>query len=517
MLNMLGDGWNILARSEQYQRIPVSTGEQVMGSNMAKLTIALVDRLWKEGLPGRRGDSDCRGLYFKITGPKAGSWVLRYQLDGCRSEMGLGPYPTIGLAEARETARGQRKLARVDRIDPLARRQAERSKLRAQTAKQCTVRQLIEEYAKIKKPGWGHWMVYCFGQQMKKHVLPVIGDVLVRDINVALVRQVVDPIWTAKPTLAREIQATLARLFEYAEFYELRTGNPARGIQKYLPKQAEGGHRKTLPYEQMPAFVARLREYQAARPWYRGTADREALRAARAEGKSVAQISREFGIKSGTAWWRCMTKASLDYRKLRAYALEFLILTGPPRTGEILSILWQDIDLERKVLIMPRSRMKVKKGDDHIIPLTTRALEIIKELKNARQGDYLFPGSTQGRRLEDQSALTTRPPPVGVVGLPMSRASLISFLRNDIGRSDFDVHGIRKSFTNWAYASGRFRDIAIELSLDHAYGNKIHRAYRDDQLVEERRELLQAWQNYCDGSSADVISLPTRESKVSAG
>ena len=97
----------------------------------------------------------------------------------------------------------------------------------------------------------------------------------------------------------------------------------------------------------------------------------------------------------------------------------------------------------------------------------------------------------------------------------MSRVSLISFLRDDIGRSDFDVHGIRKTFTNWAYASGRFRDIAIELSLDHAYGNKIHRTYRDDQLVEERRELLQAWQNYLDGLSAEVVSLPIRKSKVS--
>jgi len=103
----------------------------------------------------------------------------------------------------------------------------------------------------------------------------------------------------------------------------------------------------------------------------------------------------------------------------------------------------------------------------------------------------------------------------GLAGLPMSDCSLIYSLRNDIGRSDFDVHGIRKSFTNWAYASGRFRDIAIELSLDHVYGNKIHRTYRDDQLVEERRELLQAWQNYCDGSSAEIVELPLRKSKVS--
>jgi integrase len=483
---------------------------------MAHLTISLVDKLWKEGLPGRRGDSGCPGLYLKITGAKAASWVLRYQLNGRRSEMGLGSYPALGLAEARETAREQRKLVRVDQIDPLAHRQAERSKMQAQTAKQRTVRQLVEEYAKIKNPGWGHWMAYAYRNNMKNHVLPVIGDVLVRDMNIALVRKVLDPIWTTKPTLAREIQKTLAQLFEYAEFYELRTGNPARGIQKYLPKQAEGGHRKALPYEQMPAFVAQLREYQAARPWHRGAADRDALRAAHAEGKSFAQIGREFGITMGTARHHCTTQPLLDYRKLRAYALEFLILTGPPRTGEILAIQWQDIDLEREILVMARPRMKVKTGEDHVIPLTNRALEIIGELQHVRCGDYLFPGSTQGRRPWDGDSPYNRPPPAGVVGLPMSRLSLIRFLRDDIGRSDFDVHGIRKSFTNWAYASKRFRDIAIELSLDHAYGNTIHRTYRDDQLVEERRELLQAWQNYCDGSSAEVVTLPIRRSKVSA-
>jgi integrase len=483
---------------------------------MAHLTISLVDKLWKDGLPGRRGDSGCRGLYLKITGPKAASWVLRYQLNGRRSEMGLGPYPALGLAEARETAREQRKLARVDHIDPLAHRQAERSKLQAQTAKERTVRQLIEEYAKVKNPSWGLWRAYSYRQNMKNHVLPVIGEVLVRDMNIALVRKVLDPIWTTKPTLARAIQGNLAQLFEYAEFYELRTGNPARGIQKYLPRQAASGHRKALLYEQMPAFVAQLREYQAVRPWHRSAADREQLLAARAEGMSFAKIGREFGMTKGTARHRCTTQRPLDYRKLRAYALEFLILTGPPRTGEILAIQWQDIDLEREILIMPRPRMKVKEGEDHVIPLTSRALEIIGELQHVRCGDYLFPGSTQGRRPGDRDSPRTGPPPAGVVGLPMSGFSLISFLRNDIGRSDFDVHGIRKSFTNWAYASGRFRDIAIELSLDHAYGNKIHRTYRDDQLVEERRELLQAWQNYCDGSSAEVVRLPIREFKVTA-
>jgi hypothetical protein len=97
----------------------------------------------------------------------------------------------------------------------------------------------------------------------------------------------------------------------------------------------------------------------------------------------------------------------------------------------------------------------------------------------------------------------------------MARTSLRDFLRHDFGRDYIDVHGFRKGFSNWAHAAGRFRDIAIELSLDHAYGTRISRVYRDEQLVEERRELLQAWADYCDGSSADVIKLPVRNRKAS--
>src|SRR5262249_15228437 len=150
------------------------------------------------------------------------------------------------------------------------------------------------------------------------------------DVTITLVREVLEPIWTAKPAFARAIQGNLAQLFEYAEFYELRTGNPARGIQRYLPKQAEGGHRKALPYEQMPAFVAKLREYQSTHSWHHDTLDREPLLAARAEGKSFAKIGIEFGMPQETARYRCLTQAPFDNNKLRAYALEFLILTGPP-------------------------------------------------------------------------------------------------------------------------------------------------------------------------------------------
>jgi integrase len=486
---------------------------------MAKLTVALLGKLYKQGKPDKLQDESCPGLYFKVTGPRAASWTFRYQLNGQRREPGLGRYPALGLAEARDKAYQLRKLACVDKIDPLAHRQAERSRRRAAAASQLTVKQLVEQYANVRKSSWGYWMAYGFRTNFKNHVLPVIGDVLTADVNISLVRQVLDPIWTLKPTLARIIQGDLARLFEYAEFYGLRQGNPARGIQKYLPKQREGSHRKDLPYEEMPQFIVQLRDYQNARAWYRSNVDkRQPILDAVAVGKSFAQIGRDLGINSGTVWWLATQPAPIDFRKLRAYALEFLILTGPPRSAEILATLWRDIDEQQKILVMLRQRMKVKKGgkDDHIIPLSSRALEIIEALKPIRNGDYLFPGSHQGRRPDTRELLTVRTKEPGVGGLPMSRIALISFLRKDLGRDDIDVHGFRKTFTNWAYASGRFRDIAIELCLDHAYGNKIHRIYRDEQLVEERRELLHAWANYCAGESAGVIRLPVRKRKASA-
>ena len=228
-------------------------------------------------------------------------------------------------------------------------------------------------------------MTYSFNNQMKNHVLPVVGDVLVRDINVSLVRRVLDPIWLTKATTARMVQGFLAQLLEYAEFFELRVGNPARGINKYLPVQPPRGHRKDLPFEEMTAFMRQLREYQDARVWYPSDVDRDAVRAAWKSGKLQSRIAAELGLSKYAVWRLCHPERyppALNFYRIRAYALEFLILTGPPRANEILLTQWQEIDEEQKILVIPRARMKVKKrDDDHIIPLSTRALEIIQEIK----------------------------------------------------------------------------------------------------------------------------------------
>ena len=76
-------------------------------------------------------------------------------------------------------------------------------------------------------------------------------------------------------------------------------------------------------------------------------------------------------------------------------------------------------------------------------------------------------------------------------------------------------HGFRSTFENWALDNGwEDRVILVELSLDHAYGNKVHRAYRETTIVERRRELMQAWASYCGGISAEVIPMLNRRTAI---
>jgi integrase len=266
----------------------------------------------------------------------------------------------------------------------------------------------------------------------------------------------------------------------------------------------------------MPEFMAKLRKFEnRSGSSYRSDVDRGAIIAARNNGMSFAKIAQEFAIPWGTARWIGTYQKTrfIDHSIIRARALEFLILTGPPRSGEILHTIWPEVDWDRKILTIPRKRMKVKTGEvGHLIPLTKRALEILLEMKALNDGtsDYVFFGSTQGRSLREREAVAAEHP--GVAGLPLARTALNVFLHDKLKYDVYDVtvHGFRSTFTDWAYNCGSFREIAIELSLDHQYGSQTHRAYRRTQLVDERRQLLECWANYCGGMQADIIQLPAK-------
>jgi integrase len=159
-----------------------------------------------------------------------------------------------------------------------------------------------------------------------------------------------------------------------------------------------------------------------------------------------------------------------------ARALEFLILTAS-RTGEVIGARWDEFDVGAKLWTVPAERMKARK--EHRVPLSGRALAIVEEMKAARMNDheFVFPGGRRGR--------------------PLSNMAMLKVLER-MGRHGLTAHGFRSSFRDWAAEQTHFPAEVAEMALAHTVSDKVEAAYRRGDLVQKRRELMEAWARYCE-------------------
>ncbi len=165
-----------------------------------------------------------------------------------------------------------------------------------------------------------------------------------------------------------------------------------------------------------------------------------------------------------------------------AEALELTVLTAA-RTSEILQARKKEFDVTRAVWVVPAERMKA--GREHRVPLSRRALKIVKHaLTVYPEGDYLFPGQKSGR--------------------PLSTMSLEMMLRR-MKVEDATVHGFRSSFRDWASECTNFTNEVCEAALAHAIEDKAEAAYRRGDLFEKRRKLMEAWAVYCASPKAGKV------------
>ena len=183
-----------------------------------------------------------------------------------------------------------------------------------------------------------------------------------------------------------------------------------------------------------------------------------------------------------------------DENTITALALEFVILTAV-RTGELLRSVrndevmgarWDEIDVDARVWTIPAVRMKA--GRTHRVPLTPRALEILREVEPLKRPDgFLFPGNRAGH--------------------PLSEMSLLMLLRR-MKTDGITVHGFRSTFRDWAGEETSFPREVAEAALAHTVGNVVEQAYRRGDALEKRRKLMDAWANYCDlGKAGNVLPL----------
>lgn len=326
-----------------------------MARNTERLTALKIGR---KMAPGYHADGG--GLFLQVTGSGAKSWILRYQFRKRAREMGLGPLALVGLADARAKAEKCRRLCREE-IDPIDARRAERAALALAEAKTITFKQVAEEYVSHNEPEWKNAKhIAQWKSTLADYVYPVIGHLPIQGINKALViatlKQRVEadgnlpagPLWQARPETARRIRGRIQSIIDSAIADDRFQGeNPAqmRLIKKGLGKQStEHKHHPALPYDELPAFMAKLSEMP------------------------------------GTA----------------ARSLEWTILTAA-RTIETIGMRIPEIDQNAATWNVPAERMKRRR--EHRVPLSKRALRVLGEMRRDQDPEeaYIFPGRRRGR------------------------------------------------------------------------------------------------------------------------
>lgn len=316
---------------------------------MARRGKGLTARNVETAKPGKHEDG--HGLRLVVSPSGARKWVLRFMRAGKRVEMGLGSFPTVSLAHARELAADARRLVKTGK-DPLAARRAER------TGGVPTFGEMADRLIESIEHGFRNAKHrYQWRQTLTQYAGP-LRPKPVDAITTEDVLECLKPIWTTKAETASRLRGRIERVLDAAAARGLRSkDNPARWrghLSALLPKRQRltRGHHAAMPFSDVSEFLARLR-----------------------------------GIDG-----------------IGARALEFTILTAA-RTGEVIDARWPEIDLDGRVWIVPATRMKA--GREHRVPLTERVLEILNDMAAMRTGEFVFPGSRRGRPLSNMAMRMT--------------------------------------------------------------------------------------------------------------
>lgn len=416
-----------------------------------ELSALEVKRLSK---PGWHAVGGVAGLLLQIRRPSkpdaqtARSWILRLMVGNQRQHIGLGSYPQVSLAAAREQARALATEAKAG-VNLLARKRAQRSALIAEAAKNKTFQECADAYMDA------HASDYTNDKHRKQwastldaYAYPVIGKLLVADISMRHVLDVLlqdtkhrngneGKLWHVKAETAKRLLDRIRTVLDYATVNEYRAGTNPATWKGYLDTQlpATRGIKKTkhqpsVPYELVGDFMAKLRT-----------------------NKSTS-----------------------------ARALEFLVMTGV-RSGSVRFATWSEIDLAKGIWTIPPEHTKTRRL--HNVPLAPQAIKLLAGLPRIAGTDLLFP-NPKGKALSD-----------------MALSQLMRGMRE---RGELTVeavpHGFRSTLRVWGAEMTSYPDEIRKAVSGHVVGDAVKEAYERTDLLEKRRQMMYEWANYLDRPSA---------------
>ena len=304
-----------------------------------KLTNSKIKAL---NLPGKFGDGGT--LFLRVAPGGSKQWIQRITINGKRRDIGLGGWPIISLAEARDKAFENRRSVAHGR-DPLA----EKKRAKVPSFREAAVR----TYETLR-PRWKNEKVARnWLQQLERHAMPTLADMPINRIGREEILRILAPIWSTRPETARRIRRYIRSVFSWSMAHGFVEGDPA-------------GEKVSGALPTMPSVKENFRSLD-----YREIG--EALELIEASGASMA--------------------AKLCFR--------FLILTAA-RSGEARGATWDEIDYEARTWTIPASRMKG--GRAHRQPLSPEALRVLEQAREIADGKVIFPARS-GRPLSDATLL----------------------------------------------------------------------------------------------------------------
>ncbi len=379
--------------------------------------------------------SDERGLYLELS-PSGGKWWrLKYRFESKEKRLSLGVYPDVGLKEARERRDAARKLL-ADGVDPSENRKAQKAAKADCAANSFEV--ITREWFAKYSSTWVDYHGDRILKRFERDIFPWIGDRPITEITgrelLVVIRRIEG---RGAVETAHRALSNCGQVFRYAVATGRAKRDPSGDLKGAIPP-AQGGHM-----------------------------------AATTEPQRLAEILRAMDGYEGTLIVKC------------ALLLAPLVFVRP---GELRKAEWADFDLEAAEWRYLVTKTKTQ----HIVPLCSQSLEILRELQPLTgKGRYVFPSARSSARPMSDNAILAA---MRRMGIPKEEMSGHGF--RAVARTILDeVLGVRPDF--------------IEHQLAHAVRDPNGRAYNRTAHLPERRKMMQQWADYLDklksGAAAVVL------------
>ncbi|TQM92440.1 tyrosine-type recombinase/integrase [Roseinatronobacter monicus] len=387
------------------------------------------------------------GLYLQVTPKNGRSWVLRIKVGALRRDIGLGGFPTVTLSQARDKAREVRDKIEHG-IDPVEERKATKAALVAAQRRGLTFADAVDRCLANKLDGFRNAKHrQQWENTLATYATPDLGKMLVQDITTQDVLRVLQPLWMEKTETASRVRGRIEAVLSWATVAGHRTGdNPARWA---------GNLKELLP---APSKVAKEENHPA------------------------------LTLDDAPRWF-----ADLQARDgFGARALEFAALTAT-RSKEIRGALWEEVDLEKELWIIPAARMKMDK--EHRVPLSARAVELLKALPRLKGNSLVFPAA-RGGELSDAT-----------LSAAMKRMHKADVANGGAGYLDrvskrpAVPHGLRSTFRDWVAEMTTYPGDMAEVALAHKISSSVEASYRRGDMIEKRRRMMADWADFMVGNN----------------